>query len=261
MKNLRIWGKPPFSAVVLHGGPGAAGAVAPVAEELSTGIGVLEPLQTRDSINGQVEELKEIVIAAAQVPAVIVGHSWGAYLGFIFASRYPEPVKKLILIASPPFEQIYAESIGPERLNRLSEEERLEALALIDEVNEPGKRNSAAPMARLAELFEHVDEYDPLPGEKTPVTFSQHIYDKIWPEASRLRKSGELLAMAKKIPCPVVGIHGDYDPHPAEGVQKPLSRVLRDFSFYLLKNCGHEPWNERQARDEFYRILKREVKI
>jgi pimeloyl-ACP methyl ester carboxylesterase len=57
----------------------------------------------------------------------------------------------------------------------------------------------------------------------------------------------------------VVAIHGDYDPHPAEGVEKPLDSVLRRFRFVLLKNCGHRPWAERQARDAFYRVLEEEL--
>ena len=69
----------------------------------------------------------------------------------------------------------------------------------------------------------------------------------------------ELLELGKKINCPIVAIHGDYDPHLAEGVKEPLTRVLKDFRFVLLEKCGHEPWLERYARHEFYRILKREV--
>jgi len=57
----------------------------------------------------------------------------------------------------------------------------------------------------------------------------------------------------------VVAIHGDYDPRPAAGVSKPLSRVLKEFKFILLEKCGHEPWRERYARDTFFRILKKEV--
>jgi len=46
---------------------------------------------------------------------------------------------------------------------------------------------------------------------------------------------------------------------PAEGVQKPLSTMLKSFRFVLLKNCGHMPWIERQARDKFYGILREEL--
>jgi pimeloyl-ACP methyl ester carboxylesterase len=78
-------------------------------------------------------------------------------------------------------------------------------------------------------------------------------------DAEELRRSGKLLKYGKHIKCPVVAIHGDYDPHPALGVQKPLSAILKNFRFILLKNCGHKPWVERQAKDEFYGILKEEL--
>jgi len=58
MSNPRKYGIPPYSIAVVHGGPGASGEMKPVAEELSMQFGVLEPLQTKDSVVGQVEELR-----------------------------------------------------------------------------------------------------------------------------------------------------------------------------------------------------------
>ena len=46
MKNPRLYGSAPFNIAVIHGGPGAPGEMAPVARELSSLRGVLEPLQT-----------------------------------------------------------------------------------------------------------------------------------------------------------------------------------------------------------------------
>jgi pimeloyl-ACP methyl ester carboxylesterase len=57
----------------------------------------------------------------------------------------------------------------------------------------------------------------------------------------------------------VVAIHGDHDPHPAAGVQEPLSATLAQFRFILLERCGHRPWIERQARDAFYEALEEEL--
>ena len=74
-----------------------------------------------------------------------------------------------------------------------------------------------------------------------------------------MRKSGQLLEEGRKIICPVVAIHGDYDPHPATGVKEPLEKVIKDFRFILLKNCGHHPWYEKEARDNFYQILQQET--
>ena len=65
IKNLRVYGIKPYSVAVVHGGPGAAGEMAPVAEELSSELGILEPFQSALSIDGQIEELKGLLENAA----------------------------------------------------------------------------------------------------------------------------------------------------------------------------------------------------
>ena len=71
-----------------------------------------------------------------------------------------------------------------------------------------------------------------------------------------LRQKGELLELCQKVQCPVIAIHGDYDPHPAEGVREPLQTALKSFRFVLLENCGHKPWIEKRAKDKFYSVLR-----
>lgn len=56
--KLRKYGEKPYKIAVVHGGPGAAGSVKPLCEELSKFCGVLEPLQTEMSVHGQLDELK-----------------------------------------------------------------------------------------------------------------------------------------------------------------------------------------------------------
>ena len=75
---------------------------------------------------------------------------------------------------------------------------------------------------------------------------------------SILRVFRNKLEYAKQITCPTVAIHGDGDPHPAAKI-KSLSSKIKDFKFILLKNCGHYPWIEKQAKDEFYRVLRGEL--
>ncbi|MCG7853028.1 MAG: alpha/beta hydrolase, partial [Methanosarcinaceae archaeon] len=86
---MRKYGSAPFSVAVIHGGPGAAGEMAPVARELAPVCGTLEPLQTSASIDGQVRELQTILKTHGDIPVILVGHSWGAWLSFIFTSRHP----------------------------------------------------------------------------------------------------------------------------------------------------------------------------
>ena len=257
--NLRTYGNPPFSVALLHGGPGTAGGMAPLARELANGRGILEPLQTAASIDGQIEELKRLLEESSDLPVTLVGHSWGAWLAFIFAARYPRLVRKLILVSSGGFEEKYAALTHEARLSRLRQEERGEVERLLENLcDRPGEKGDVE-FARLGELFFRADAFDPLPQEPPEVEFSLDIYRRVWGEATRMRKSGRLLEMGRDIVCPVVAIHGDYDSHPAAGVERPLAAVLKDFRFILLERCGHKTWIERQARERFMGIMEEEL--
>jgi len=259
MKNLRKYGNKPFNVAVIHGGPGAPGEMAPVARELSSVRGVLEPLQTATTLEGQVQELKGVLEKNADLPVTLIGFSWGAMLSFIFAAQYPSLVKKLILIGSGAYEKNYAVDIMKTRLSRLSEEEREEALSLMETLNDPVIEDKNMPMARLGKLISMADSYNSLPHDSEILECQYDIYQSVWEQTRELRSSGKLLELGKRIQCPVVAIHGDYDPHLSEGIKDPLSRILKDFRLILLEKCGHRPWIERSARDRFYNILKKEL--
>ena len=260
MKNLRKYGKPPYDVAVIHGGPGAAGEMAPVARQLASGSGVLEPLQTAASLEGQIKELKTVLEENGDLPVTLIGFSWGAWLSFIFAANYPAIVRKLILVGSGPYEEKYVAAIQEARWKRLSKEERTEVKFLMEVLDNPAAEGRSTALARLGALFSKADAHDPMMYEPEAIDYQADIFQSVWKDAARLRRSGELLELGKRIKCPVVAIHGDFDPHPAEGVRKPLSDILKSFRFILLENCGHRPWIERQARDKFYRILKEELR-
>ena len=259
MKNLRKYGKAPFSLAVIHGGPGAPGEMAPVARELESRWGVLEPLQKAKMLKGQIEELKTVLEKNGDPPILLIGFSWGAWLSFIFTANYPTFVKKLILIGSGPYEEKYATNIMKTRLSRLTEEEKSKAYTLMKELNGSIVREKNKLFAQFGRLISKADLYNPLPHDDEVLEYQYGIYQSVWEDAKILRRSGKLLELGKQIKCPVVAIHGDYDPHPPEGIKIPLSSILVDFKFVLIKDCGHYPWVERKARSRFYSILKSEL--
>jgi len=263
MSPVRKWGIGPYSVAVIHGGPGAPGEMASVAREISTVKGILEPFQTETTLEGQVRELRSVLIEHGREPLTLVGFSWGAYLSWMVAARYPALVGKLILIGSPPFEEQYAAPIIKTRLDRLTPENRMEAQALMTHLEAPvaegneGDRN--ALLARLGDLLAHADSYAPQTMEDKSFYCQYDIFRGVWDDACELRRKKTLLHMAREITCPVIAIHGDYDPHPSEGVKIPLAQELNNFRFVLLQKCGHRPWIERNAAEEFYRILVQEI--
>jgi pimeloyl-ACP methyl ester carboxylesterase len=262
LENLRTYGKAPFSVAVVHGGPGAGGEMAPVARELASGRGVLEPIQTATSLEGQVEELRAVLETYGDLPVTLVGYSWGAWLSFIVAARYPAIIKRLILVGSGPFEEKHVARLKETRSNRLSQEERAAFESIIGVLGDPSTVDKDKLLAQLGALALKTDAYDPIKGEADESDAAGgrgDVFQSVWQDAAEMRRSGELLELGERVECPVVAIHGDYDPHPAAGVQEPLSTVLERFRFILLKSCGHTPWIERQARDEFYRVLEKEL--
>ncbi len=259
MKNLRTYGAPPFTVAVLHGGPGAPGQMAPVARELAIQRGVLEPLQTKDTLEGQIKELRSVIEKICVVPVSLIGSSWGAMLGFLFTAYFPQLVKKLILVGSGVFDKKYADKIQRKRLSRLNENERQKVQFLIEALSLPDIKEKDGLFGKLGELLTKADAYNPMTLETEVIETQYALHLNVWKDAEKLRNSGGLLKLGERIQCPVIVIHGDYDSHPVEGVAKPLSGVIHNFRFILLKNCGHLPWIEKEAQTEFYEILNREL--
>ncbi|RPI16147.1 MAG: alpha/beta hydrolase [Ignavibacteriae bacterium] len=252
MNNIRTYGNKPYIAAVIHGGPGAAGDLKPVAEELSKHCGVIEPLQTKYSINDLVEELHSQISGLVQSPVTLIGHSWGAWLALLFAAEYPGLIKKLILIGSGPFEEKYTLKMMEERINHLSEEDKNKYFNIL-------KNSNGIMTGELGNILSKADTYDLLPGIETEIEFDAELHLSVWNEAKVLRRNGKLMEYVSKLKCPVTAIHGDYDTHPAEGVSQPLAKVLKAFKMILLEKCGHSPWKERFARDKFFKILVDEI--
>lgn len=259
MKNIRVHGEAPRRIAVVHGGPGAAGEMTPVAKALSPW-GVLEPYQTAMSLKGQIDELKSLLETYGDGAVTLIGFSWGAWLSYFLAATEPKLVKKLILIGSAPFEETYVANIRETRFSRMSDRERAEIKKLFSVLDNADSRDRNGALARIGALFSKADAYDAGPSQSETVDYQADIFLGVWSEAAALRSTGQLLTYGQDIRCPVVALHGDYDPHPAAGVEKPLSRVVPDFRFVVLQKCGHKPWVEENARNAFFRTLRKEIK-
>ena len=259
MGKLRKYGELPFRAALIHGGPGAAGEMIPVAKELSRTMDVLEPFQTKNTIEGQLDELKSVLEENTDLPITLIGYSWGAWLSLILAAKYPKLIKKLILVSSGPFESEYASEIMQIRLSRMSESDKKQVESFVEDLEKQDLKDIDINFVKIGKLISKADTYDSVESHDNDIIYSYEIFQSVWKQAEQLRKSGELLEYAMMVQCPVTAIHGDYDPHPYKGVEEPLSRYIEDFYFILLKNCGHKPWTEKYAKDEFYKILKQEL--
>ena len=262
MTMMRKYGNPPCCAAAVHGGPGAPGSAAGLARGLAaaTGAGVLEPFQSKRTIRALVEELYAQLAAGCTGPVMLVGHSWGAWLSAAFARKHPEKVRKLVLVGCAPLTDAFVPKITARRMARLNDRDRKRFAELPALLAQPDRPDRDALIAELGVLCDRSDAYAPVrSGEAPSPPPDGALYQAVWREAAELRRSGELLQIFAQLKIPVTVIHGDADPHPAEGVREPLRSLGLPFTFQLLPRCGHTPWEEKFAREPFFRLLAREL--
>lgn len=255
---VRKHGKEPYRIVTLHGGPGAAGSAFGLAGLIAKEYGVLEPMQSKYTIGELEEELMEQMEENCSGKVILVGHSWGAWLAGLFAERFPDKVEKVILIGCGPLDECYASQIGERRKENMSSEDAEEFDRILLQL-ENGFGEKAEYLQRLGEICDKADGYQEEESLRDKADINGALYEKVWKEAARLRKSGELLERFKRISCPLVLIQGAVDPHPADGVIQPLKDRNVDIKSYVLDQCGHTPWKEKYAREEFVRVLFSEL--
>ncbi len=255
---VRKHGTEPYRIVVLHGGPGAKGSVLGLAKLLSQRFGVLEPMQSKDTIMGLEEELRDQIEENCSGKIILAGHSWGAWLAGLFAQRYPDQVEKVIFIGCPPLDEAYVSQIEERRKANMSFEEAKEYDVILEHL-EKDMESKDKELKRLGELCDRADSYQEEASLKKETDTDGDLYEKIWKEAANLRRSRKLLERFQSISCPIILIQGTADPHPAAGVIQPLDDSNVDIKSYILDQCGHTPWRERYARNRFAQILFSEM--
>ncbi len=196
MQSYRVYGNSPFSVVVVHGGPGAPGEMKPVAKELSSIFGVIEPLQSANSIDGQIEELKNVIEENTTYPVYLIGWSWGAWLAYLLTAQHQQFVKKLILIGSGPFESSYASGIMKTRLTRLSLPEQ----ARVGELGNLLQSGKVDPVIfkEFGALMDKADSYSSLPHSPESIEFQPEIYESSFFESRRSEASGRLVHQTRQ---------------------------------------------------------------
>lgn len=240
--------------IVLHGGPGTAGHMAPVARELAAEFRVLEPFQRGSgdrplTVATHVADLAELIDSrcAGERP-VLVGFSWGAMLALAFAAAHPDKAGPLVLIGCGTFDrharrrmqEILDERMDPRFRERLREEivDRDERLRVT------------------GELLLRAYSRDLITADTETETWDARAHDETWTDMKRLQEEGVYPAAFAAIASPVLMLHGAADPHPGRMILASLSAWIPQIEYREWERCGHYPWLERAVRAEFFTVLR-----
>lgn len=236
------------NVLVLHGGPGAIGG----AGDLAKALGAVEVLSYGQSIQSQISEINDAVHELKMNNPVVIGHSWGAWLAYIYASKFP--VQKVVLVGCGAFDEKYLGSMQKRRRGKLTDEEQIKANDYFNQLSQGALKD----LSGFNELMSKMDAYE-MCGHDPLDSFDFDGHKKLMDEIRPLRRSGELLEMGKLIEGEVLVFHGLDDPHPLEGITEPFEQADIPYELFTFDKCGHTPWHERYAKERFYELMSKVI--
>jgi pimeloyl-ACP methyl ester carboxylesterase len=254
--TVRAYGASGPTVVVLHGGPGAAGYMAPVCRQLSYEFTVIEPLQRPSgrvvlTVDLHIADLRDVIHRYATRGVTLVGHSWGAMLALTFAARHPGMVSGIVLIGCGTFDPAsreILESTVEQRMTAVHRDRLRRSSRTIEDED--------VRMCVVGRILEPVYSYELAPHADETEWYDARGHRESWADMLRLQQSGVYPAEFRSVRAPVLMLHGDYDPHPGQSTFACLRAVMPQLEYVELERCGHYPWWESSAHDAFFEVLR-----
>jgi pimeloyl-ACP methyl ester carboxylesterase len=257
----RIYGDGKIKVVVLHGGPGAAGYLSPLAKQIVEYTSVAEPLQRRSSddnplsVAQHVIDLDNIINALCEnEKPVIIGHSWGAMLALAYAAKFPEKIAALLLIGCGTWNEKSRQILKDARSKRMANQLTMNMQQIAMNIADPDQRFCA-----LGRLISLDDSYDLIDLANYLESGDAKGYAETWNNMLRLQQNGTYPDAFSVVKCPILMIHGNYDPHPGKIIAENLRNFMPQIQYVEIDRCGHYPWLEKYAQNEFYQTLKSHI--
>lgn len=254
--RIGIYGQDGHSVIVLHGGPAAYGGSDAVAKELSKKFRVYAPWQRRSgciklTVDIHVEDLRSLIeTTIPDKKAAIVGESWGAMLALAFSSKYPTMCKCIALVGCGTYTEEARQELARTRQERIR-----------SHLSKNPEFNTDLQLGFLEQILKWHDMTDTFSrlentGEMSPEgEFDRQAFDETWGDMLRCQKENIYPDSFDNITCPVIMLHGEYDPHPGKMTAEHLKSYIPQLEYKQFSKCGHAPDIEKYARKEFYEFL------
>jgi pimeloyl-ACP methyl ester carboxylesterase len=255
--RVRSYGTLGPQVVVLHGGPGAPGHMAPVARGLAESFRIIEPFQRgsdgeRLTVARHIADLHEVVRSSCEsAHPALVGSSWGAMLALCYAAEHPQSAGALVLIGCGTFDRVSRARMQETLNDRMDENLRRQLDRLTDEFPEPDERLEAR-----AELILPLYSYELITSDQEIESCYARAHQETWEDMVRLQDEGMYPAKFSGIQVPILMLHGTFDPHPGRMILSSLNSYLPQIEYHEWDQCGHYPWLERAASEDFFALLR-----
>jgi len=231
--------------------------MAPVARGLAGCFRVLEPLQRGSggeplTVARHLADLHQLVEQRCQgARPALVGHSWGAMLGLAYAAAHPGRVSSLVLIGCGTFDRLARARMEAKRQARIDDRLRRRLERLAEDFPDPDQR-----LIAMGGLFLVLDSCDLASTDQELDPCDARANRETWEDMLRLQEQGVYPAAFAAIDAPVLMLHGTVDPHPGPMIRESLQPYLPQLEYREWERCGHYPWMERAASDQFFAVLR-----
>jgi len=236
--------------VVLHGGPGLPDYTEPIARLLTDRFRVHRYDQRGAgrsdrrppwTLEGAVADLDGIRQALELERWHVVGHSWGATLGLLYALQHPSRTSSLAYLSGTGLAwSHWVESYRQEQRQRWTpgEQQRYDEL-----------RARARPLGEEVELIDLELRADTLPtasdtdmARTLAAGINRKVNRQLNQEVDRLDPTKLAQCCSTLDGVPVLVVHGQRDPRPAEAVADLVTALPHVVTLFM--DAGHELWRE-----------------
>jgi proline iminopeptidase len=247
-------GDAPFAAVLCHGGPGLSDNLGPVAamiddlvtvhryDQRASGRSTGEPPFTVERF---VDDLESLRLHWEHPTWIVGGHSWGGWLALMYALRFPDQVRGLIAIGTPPPpSEGWRDRYIAERDARMDDAER-SFYYEIRRRRHAGKEITDLEEERWTQLQWRTDLADPTAMPEGPLFEFPVNYDlnkALVQDMDSYDSQHSLLDELGTIAAPAVFIHGSGDPRPAP---RSVVATMPNATLVEIEGAGHLPWLEQ----------------
>ncbi len=173
----------------------------------------------------------------------VVGHSWGGFLAASYGIKFSKHLNSLVFMDSSPLSSHLRDVMLEINKNSMTSEDKLYIRKILNSQNY--KNGELSAIEKLWWATFKPSFYDPKKVYKLEFNFnSNYFFSQILlTNMYKEMQAFDLYPRLKKIKCPILVLHGKFDPMPIEA-----SEAIRDHNkkgkIILLEKAGHFPFVE-----------------
>jgi len=252
--------------VILHGGPGGDhNLMLPMQEiadiykvifydQRATGNSTGELTSNSINVESFIEDLEALRKELDLSKIHLIGHSWGAVLGMLYAIKYSENLNSLTIFgtggASAEYFPVYFENF--KKNTSLTDQDTIEKIKESEEF----KNKDIETYKRFSQLFFKTYFKNKSFLDSVNFTFGKNTINNQMDVANLIMQdlgNFNFYDKLSSITCPTLIIHGELDLFSCEGAYKTYKHIPQS-KLIILKDAGHLMFID--SKDKFFSIFK-----